>query len=269
MKFFLSLLGISAIIYLVALLGLVLFQNKLTFQTVKMKAGRNFTFDALHREVFLEDPSSEQQVHGLFFPTRGPSLGLILYFHGNSGNLQRWGKYATDFTRLQYDFFAIDYPGYGKSKGKPSEAGFYQCAEMAYQWAADKYPEDKIVLYGRSIGSAPAAYLASRFPARQLILETPFHSFLDLSKRNLFLKLIPIPPRQQFPVNEFLSRANCEKALFHGTKDRVVPLSSAMLLEPLIDKRENFIIIPGAKHRNLNEFPLYHQELKRILMSVP
>ena len=269
MKLFLSLLGISAGVYLVALIGLVLFQNKFTFQTVKMKADKSFAFDAMHREVFLDDPAGEAQIHGLFFPADGPSLGLVLYFHGNSGNLQRWGKYATDFTRLQYDFFAVDYPGYGKSGGKPSEESFYRCAESAYKWAAGKYPENKIVLYGRSIGSAPASYLAAQFPARQLILETPFHSFGDLSRRNIFLKLFPVPPRQQFPVNEFLSQAGCAKALFHGTKDRVVPMASALRLKPLIEKPDNFIVIPGGKHRNLSEFPQYHNELQRLLTSVP
>ncbi len=269
MKLLLSILGITAGIYLLAMVGLILFQNRLTFQTVKMRPEAAFEFQALHKEVYLEDREENLKIHSLFFPAKESSNGIILYFHGNSGNLKRWGQYASDFTSLHYDFLAIDYPGYGKSSGKPSEEGFYASARLAYEWAAAKYKPSDIVIYGRSIGSGPASHLAARVDARLLILETPFYSFRDLSKKNPFLSIFPIPPKQHFPVNEHLEATNCEIALFHGTKDRVVPLSSAMRLKSLVPKSENFIIIPGGKHRNLSDFPEYHGELKRLLQRVP
>ena len=236
------------------------FPGKFTFLPKKFDIRQSFSFETPFKEVYID------HIHGILFPAN-PKKGLILYFHGNQGNLQRWGKYAIDFTQLGYDFFAIDYPGYGKTQGKPSEEALYESANAAYQWAIEHYDPDQIVLYGRSLGSAPASYLSSKFHARMLILETPFYNFEDLYDKHLILSWYPIEPQDRFPVNEFINHSKHPVYIFHGTKDGIVPFSSAIRLRNLLSSKENFTIIPGGRHRNLNEFEAYHEGLKDILLE--
>lgn len=252
-------------IYLIVFTGISTFQQIFIFQPKSMRPEKAFQFEDSFEEYYLKHEEKDLLINGLCFQAEGPSKGVILYFHGNRGNLQRWGKYADDFTQHGYDFFAIDYPGYGKSTGKPSEKNLYRSAELAYQWATQKYDTNEIIIYGRSLGSAPATYLASKFPAEKLILETPFYSFRDLFNKHMVLALFPIPPKYTFPVNEYFLQTNIEKAVFHGTRDKVVPLASAIRLKNLMRKKQNFFIIERGKHNNLNKFRGYHRHLARLL----
>ena len=250
-----------ALIVLYLLTGGIIyfFPQRFTYLPKKLTIEKTLRFDQVFEEVYIDS------IHGVYFPTNLSSKGLVLYFHGNKGNLQRWGNYATDFTKLGYDFFAIDYPGYGKTKGSPSEIALYKSAEEAYKWSIQRYPKDSIILYGRSLGSAPAAYLANKHSARMLILETPFYNFQDLYEKHLILSLFPITPDNQFKVNEYIQGLNYPVFVFHGTKDKIIPLESAIQLKPLLTDQSRFSIIEGGGHRNLNTFKDYHQQLKSIL----
>ena len=225
----------------------------------KLSLNQPFKFDQPFEEVFIDS------INGLLFRGEGNPKGVVLYFHGNSGNLQRWGNYARDFTRLGYDFFAIDYPGYGKTKGIPSENALYESAQSAYDWVRERYSSDAIILYGRSLGSAPASYLSHRVEARMLILETPFYNFEDLYQKHPILSFYPLHPKSKFPVNEYIENAVIPVYIFHGTKDGIVPLASAIRLQPLLKEEGRFSIIEGARHRNLSEFEAYHLRLQSIL----
>lgn len=254
--------------YILAMGVLYFFQDQFTFQAKTWPVEKSYQHDQPFEEVWLKTADSKYNINGLHFKTRQSNCqGVILYFHGNRGNLQRWGKYADPFLKLGYDFFAIDYPGYGKSEGAPSEKAFYESAEAAYDWTAEKYPVEKIVLYGRSIGTGPASYLAAKFPAKQLILETPFASFPDLYDNHWFLKWMPIESQVEFPVKEHLKVTEIPYAIFMGTKDRVVPNVSTLKMKSMVTPPKNFITIPNGKHNNLSEFPKYHEELTRLLTT--
>ena len=105
------------------------------------------------------------------------SRGLIYYFKGNSKSIKGWAKFAKDFLGNGYDFFIMDYRGFGKSRGKRSETKLYNDAQHIYKWLTDRYPENKIVIYGRSLGSGIATRVASWNKPRMLILDSPYFSF--------------------------------------------------------------------------------------------
>ena len=118
--------------YLAISVGVYLFQEELIFQPKKLERNYTFHFNQPSQEYFIPTKDGET-LNALFFPSPTSSKGFILYFHGNAGNLQRWGEYAVDFTRLGYDILMIDYRGYGKSTGSPDELKLYEDAVTVLQ----------------------------------------------------------------------------------------------------------------------------------------
>ena len=193
------------------------------------------------------------------------SKGLILYFHGNADNLQRWGKYSGDFTRLGYDILMMDYRGYGKSTGYPSERELYIDALTVLRWSQINVAHTRLIIYGRSLGSAVASNLATAVTPDMLILETPFDELKGAIYEPLKPLLYFLPLHSKFSNKTFLQKVNCKKVIIHGTKDQVVPLSSALRLKPLLEEGDQFVIIEGGSHRNLRDFESFHVALAQAL----
>ncbi len=251
-----KILGIVLLLYLLVGAGFYLFQAKIVFQSESLPKDFTFKFDQKFEEYFIPTEDGEK-LNALLFRSQQPAKGLILYFHGNADNLQRWGQYAIDFTKLGYDILMTDYRGYGKSTGTPNEENFYKDAQMVLRWSQANIKYERLIIYGRSLGSAVASNLASTANPDLLILETPF----DELSGALYL----LPARYDFPNNIFLRNVKCKKVIFHGTDDGVVPLSSAIRLKPLLNKNDRFIVIEGGSHNNLREFEKYHDTLKEVL----
>ncbi len=263
-KFILWASGIGLIVYLVGWIGFYMLQDKIIFQHKKLDKEYSFRFDQPFEEHFIQTEDGET-LNALLFRTQKPSKGLVLYFHGNADNLQRWGEYAVDFTQLDYDILLMDYRGYGKSTGAPTEIDFYKDAVTISVWAKVNIPYASLIIYGRSLGAAVASNLATVSNPDLLILETPF----DDLKGSMYVPLGPLlnifPLQYEFSTKTFLSKVICKKVIIHGTKDRVVPLSSALRLKPLLGVGDQFVIIEGGGHRNLREFESYHTTLANAL----
>jgi len=249
--------------YLVVIILVFFFQDKLIFQSVKLSEKHQFSFDESFNEYSIKT-TDNVHINALHFKTENTAtLGLVVYFHGNASNLQRWGEYAVDFTQLGYDVLMIDYRGYGKSNGTANEKALYHDAEFIWAWAKEKFDYQKWVIYGRSLGAAVASHLATTTSPDLLGLETPFD---DLNGA-LAAKLIPYKFKYNFSNKNRLAPIDCKIIIFHGTQDWVVPLSSALKLRPLLKKEDQFIIIPKGGHKNLREFEVYHKKLKEFLLQ--
>ena len=268
MTFFRSLrIGFLVIggIYLLTMGVIYFLQDRLTFQAKPWPESQKLETTIPYEEVWLP-LNVDDCIHGLHFTASNSAKGVVLYFHGNRGNLTRWSQYAQHFLDLGYNCLMVDYPGYGKSKGKPNEDSFYHTAEKAYHWLTTTYQPHQIVLYGRSIGSGPASYLASKVKAQQLILETPFASFPDLYRHHQILRWFPMIKAQvDFPVAKYLASTNLPISIFMGTDDQVVPNASTLKLKPFVRPTEQFFIIQGGKHNDLSEFDAYHRGLQKVL----
>jgi uncharacterized protein len=256
--------GILLTAYLIISIGFYVFQEKFIFQPKKLAKDYSFQLNQPFTEHFIKTEDGET-LNAILFKSPTPSKGFILYFHGNAGNLQRWGQYAIDFTQLGYDVLMIDYRGYGKSTGTPSEKDFYQDAQTVLNWSKENIPFTQLIIYGRSLGSAVASHLASENTPALLILETPF----DEIKSVVYSPIRPIvsllPSRNHFPNNIFLQKVKCKKVIFHGTNDWVVPFSSAMKLKPLLSSEDKFFVIEGGGHKNLRDFEKYQKALAEVL----
>jgi uncharacterized protein len=256
------------ITYCVLSIIFYLFQDKFIFQSDPLSVEHHFSFVSEHDtttppyfdEYFLDTPDSAR-LNMLHFKTPCACKGIVVYFHGNADNLQRWGHFAKDFTRLGYDVLMMDYRSYGKSKGIPSEKALYQDAQQVWDWAKDTFNYPRWVIYGRSLGSAVSTHLAQTAQPDILGLETPFESI----NYTWSTAALPFKSKYQLSNKNHLAHITCRKFIFHGTSDWVVPLNSALKLKPLLTDKDAFIIIPKGGHKNLNTFPLYHQKLGELL----
>lgn len=255
-----SLIGL----YIFSLLFFCLFRNQLVFQAKPLHRDYSFQFDQSFEEhaVTMKDGTV---LNGLFFKSQLPSKGLVFYLHGNADNLQRWGEFAVDFTKIGYDVFMYDYRGYGKSNGSSSRKNIHADAIAMLDWTKKHIPYSKLIIYGRSLGSAVASNLAVTTNPSLLILETPFANFIDVIYWPLRPSVLLFPDKIEFSNQNALPKVKCPKVIFHGTNDWIVPLSSAHKLKPYLQDQNQFFIIEGAGHRNLSEFDSYHVQLAAVL----
>jgi pimeloyl-ACP methyl ester carboxylesterase len=192
---------------------------------------------------------------------------VIVYFHGNTGSLKRWGKIAAEITRFGYDVLAPDYRGYGKSTGKPSEKKLIEDSRLFYEEAKNTYAAEQIVFFGRSLGSGVAVQLAAQVKPQKLILETPFYSLLDVVQSRF--KIFPFKwlLRHPFYSNIHIQRVQSPILILHGKKDSIVPFSSAKKLFGLVKDRHNvsFQVFKYGGHNDLSTFPKYTKAIAEFL----
>jgi fermentation-respiration switch protein FrsA (DUF1100 family) len=244
--------------------SLYFFQEKILFLPTSLAQDYQYEFRYPFEELFFKT-SEDVSINAIHFKTENPK-GVILYFHGNAGDLSRWGIVGEHFVSLNYDVLIMDYRTYGKSTGKLSEQGFYDDADYCYKYLLEFYSEEDIVLYGRSLGTGVATFLASKYQPKQLILETPYYSILDVAKQRFPIFPVSSLLRYEFPSNEFIANVNCPITMFHGTEDNVIPYSSARKLRTVAPKNlTTFITIEGGAHNNLISFEKYKEGILSIL----
>ena len=256
---FLSTIGSYSII----LSFLFAVQKKIIFRPDNLKQEHVYQFDVDYDEFNLTHDNGEK-INSLFFPSK-ESKALIIYFHGNSKNLQHWGKYLPDVVNRGFDVVAIDYRGYGKSDGEPSEENMYEDAQLIYEWAMQNYPDQEIIIWGRSLGTAIASNLSLASKASKLILETPFYNMDELIKTRFPLLIIPVELKYKFPNHTNILNNGITTYIIQGTKDSIVPYKSAQKLRRILETDDHFFTIKGAGHKNLHEFNDYHSVLDEIL----
>lgn len=247
------------------------FQEKVVFLPVILPHDHTYDFENDFEE-YLWDTPYEGKINALHFKIENPK-GVIAYFHGNADNLHRWGKIAVDFTKFGYDVLVMDYRGYGKSSGPRNEEYLYSDAQFFYDFAKENYGENKIIVYGRSLGGAFATKIAGENQPKMVILEATFYNLQDIVNRWLPGKVTDkVSPKMTY---HFLSNQNILKIKvplyhFHGTKDSVVPLKSGKKLFEVFEKEhpkipKKFIEIKGGTHEDLIKYDEFLEEMKKIL----
>ncbi len=215
----------------------------------------SFPFEEL--EFAMEDGA---RINGIYF-TVPSSRGVVFYLKGNSRSIKGWGKFAKDFLSNGYDFLMIDYRGFGKSRGKRSQERLFNDSQFMYKWLRERYPEDKIVLYGRSLGSGIAARIAGWNNPRLLILDSPYFSFYYNTRRFIFWTPLKWILRYHIRTDQYLQAATCPVHIIHGTHDHLIPFKQSEMLKALCPDKVKLIPIAGAHHNNLQEFPEYYHAL--------
>ncbi|WP_411030815.1 alpha/beta hydrolase [Spongiimicrobium sp. 3-5] len=231
-----------------------------------MSSNHSYDFPQPFKEVFLSG-SDGAKLNAIHFQNNHPK-GVLLYFHGNAGDLSRWGDIAGFFVDKNYDVVVMDYRTYGKSTGKLSEKALYTDAQLFYDYVLENYGEDQIILYGRSLGSGIAAQLASKNVPAQLIMETPYYSLLDVAKDRFPFLPVSWLLKYKIPSYDFVTRVTCPITIFHGTDDNVVPYDSGKrLFDSISNNQKKMFTIKGGEHNNLIQFDTYLNGIDEILKT--
>jgi uncharacterized protein len=183
-------------------------------------------------------------------PPRGEAP-VFLYFHGNGGSL-RWREER--FRALISDgsgLVALSYRGYGGSSGRPSERGLTEDASAAYAFAVARYPAQRIVLWGESLGSAVAVALAAENPVGCLVLEAPFTSAVEVGARHYWFVPVRLFMKDQFRSDLRASMVRAPVLVVHGEDDAIVPITLGNRLYTLIQAPKHFVCVEGAGHNDL------------------
>lgn len=250
--------------YVVLAVIIYLVQEKFIFKPEKLPQDFVYKYDVPFKELFF-DVEEGVSINGLHFYCSEPK-GLILYFHGNTRSIKGWAKYAADFYRYEYDVVLVDYRGFGKSTGKRDEKEMLDDMQFVYDTLAAQYPEHHILVYGRSMGSGFAAYIAAENSPRYLILDSPYFSFKKVAQRYL-----PFMPhrwllRYKLRTDKWIRRVNCHTYIIHGTKDWLIPVKHSERLQQINPHKITLIRIEGGGHNNLPSFYEYHNFIRDILL---
>jgi pimeloyl-ACP methyl ester carboxylesterase len=178
------------------------------------------------------------------------SPGAVLYCHGNAGDLSdRVEPVARVMAELDQSVLVFDYPGYGASGGRPSEAGCYAAADAGSDWlAAHGFPPERVTVVGVSLGGGVAVDLAARRPARALVLVKTFTSVPDVAA-HLLLGL-PVRPLVRTRFDSLAKIGRCRQPTFvaSGTEDRLIPYRHGERLAAAAGGPTRFHPLPGSDH---------------------
>jgi fermentation-respiration switch protein FrsA (DUF1100 family) len=203
-------------------------------------------------EVVL-DTADGEKVIAWHIPPKG-ERPVVLYFQGNGGGLNlradRFRALTADGTGL----IALNYRGYGGSTGSPTEAGLIADAEAVYAFAASRYPPERIVPWGESLGSGVAVALAASHKVARLMLEAPFTSAADVGARVYWFLPVSLLMKDQFRSDLRIPKVSVPVLIVHGTGDTVVPFALGQRLFALANEPKRFVRVEGGGHSDLDRF---------------
>jgi uncharacterized protein len=175
----------------------------------------------------------------------------IVYFHGNGGNLSVWTPILAGIARQGYSVLAVDYRGYGKSTGRPSEPGLYRDVDAVVRSVWKKPQQDgPIVYWGRSLGATMAAYAATVRPPDGLILESAFPDVRTLVRSSPPMMVLSLFSTFRFPAAEFMQRVSVPVLMMHGDRDSVIPFAQGRALFEKVPGPKQFFTIRGGDHND-------------------
>jgi len=201
-------------------------------------------------------PVRGETLHAWWMPGSRADGKLILYFHGNDGNVSTSVDGIAPLRELGYSVFMIDYRGYGASGGGfPSEAGVYQDAQSAWDYLVHDRGMNpaNLFIYGHSLGGAIAIELALRHPeAAGLVVESSFTSIYDMARLEARYALLPVNLflNQRFDSIAKVAHLRLPVLYIHGTADEIVPFKMGKALYDATPFARGFVAVPAGRHED-------------------
>jgi fermentation-respiration switch protein FrsA (DUF1100 family) len=206
---------------------------------------------------FLYQTPEGLRLKGLWHPATCEDRPTIIYFHGTAGNIEDRIYKAKLFKARGYGIALVGYHGYDGNPGIPTEQNLYDDGRAAIRAIYKKgVPEEKMVLYGESLGTGIATQMAAEHPdILALILEAPYTSIPDVAaSRHWYFPVRPLI-KDRFETFKKIATLKMPILIVHGTRDRTVPYRfGRKLFELVTTKRKEFVTLEGAGHTNLYEF---------------
>jgi len=259
-------LAVIAGFILAKLLLLVIFQSKMVFMPTQEIVSSPKDIGLEYEDITF--PASDLvNLHGWFIPS-DKERGVLLFCHGNHGNISYRLESIALFNRLGLSVFIFDYRGYGQSEGSPSEKGIYIDASSAWKYLTRtrKIKSDKIIVFGRSLGGAVAVNLANDIYPGALIVESSFTSAVDMAK--IMYPYLPVSPIVRFKLNsiEKILNINCPVLVIHSPEDDIIPYWMGKKIYENAPQPKTFLEIEGDHNEGfLTSGEKYTSGIKQFL----
>ncbi|KJD31626.1 peptidase [Tamlana nanhaiensis] len=264
-RFFKRLIIVLISLYLVSLVFLFFKQERFFFNPKILDKNYKFSFNEPFEELIIPvEPNIN--LNAVKFKAEH-SKGIILYFHGNAGAIHEWGTRAHLYLENNYDVLFVDYRGYGKSDGEYNNSDqLLSDAQKVYNFVKQDYNEQNIIVFGFSLGSGLASYVASKNTPKQLILGAPYYSWKTLIADEIAPPIPKFIMKYDIPSYEFLKSVSCPITIFCGTRDFLVnPKTNAEKLKAIQPEQTKLYYITDAGHNGLHITKQYYDLLKDIL----
>ncbi len=248
----LRLLAFALLLYLAVVLVVMFFENRLVFVPTRATDRWIPAPASFYRDVNLVDAEGTK-LHAWWCPCAG-SDHAVLFLHGNGGNVSYYRGFVQELHDiLKVNVLIVDYPGYGKSDGTPSETGCYAAADAAYDWLVEqqKIEPQRVTLFGLSLGGGVAVNLASRKKHEALVLVKTFTSLPDVGQH-----AFPWLPVRWLARNRFDSLAvigSCASPVFVASSldDQLVPYAQGKKLFEAAKEPKEFFTLRGSHNDGL------------------
>lgn len=264
-KLLLGILAFFLAAYVILCVGIYFYQEKIIFYPEKLPENYKFTFDGDFEEVPIKMQDGKH-LSSVLFKAQNPK-GVIFYLHGNGGSVKSWGEVAQLYRSMNYDTLILDYRGYGKSEDKINNKNqIFSDVENAYKELLKRYPENRIIILGYSVGTGLAAKLASMHNAGLLILQAPYYSMEDeMNQKFSFLPKFLL--KYNFETCEYLKTVKSPVVIFHGDKDEVINYKASLKLKNNFKKGDRLIVLKDQYHNGITDNLDYQNAMKVILDS--
>ncbi|HKL52440.1 MAG TPA: alpha/beta hydrolase [Wenzhouxiangellaceae bacterium] len=262
-------IAMLAVVYGCLMLVAYLAQARLLFQPNFGGRSLDATPDRLGLEfenVEIET-SDDERLHGWWIPHRSARASL-LFSHGNAGNISHRLDSLEIFHQLRLNVLVYDYRGYGRSTGKPGEAGVYRDAEAALEWMIreEGLAPEELVVFGRSMGAAVSARLAQKRPPACLVLESAFTSVPDRAAELYWWLPIRQLMHLQMNTREYVSDVDVPTLVIHSRDDEIVPFRHGRQVAQAAGDHADLLEISGGHNTGfLRSREIYVEGLDRFL----
>jgi fermentation-respiration switch protein FrsA (DUF1100 family) len=260
----LNLLLIILIAYVVINVVLFFTQSKLIYFPTKEIQATPASIGLEYEQVYFQTKDGVK-ISAWHVPSN-PSKGILLFFHGNAGNISHRLDSLKIFNQLGLDVLIIDYRGYGESMGNPTEQGTYLDAEGAWDYIKKHYPGKDVYIFGRSIGGAVASWLATKVSPKGLIVESAFTSVPDLASQ--FYPFFPVRLLSRYNYNtlEYIKKVHVPVLVVHSPMDDIIPFSHGEKIFEAANEPKSFLRITGGHNDGfLMSGKDYVQGLKKFI----
>lgn len=266
-KIFLIVLGVVAVFLLIRMLQGFVRQSIYPAPMFRVPLA-----PAPFEEVGLDLPTGEWIVAWAHAdPGLSADRPAVVFFHGNGENLEtmRMAGLYDELARLGIAWIAIDYPGYGRSTGSPSEAGVMAAADAAVVWMRERHPNRPLVLCGWSLGAAAAIGTAARHPeqVRGLIALSPWTSLPDVARIHFPGFMVQSMLREKYDSLSSAGKLRMPALVIHGDVDHLIPAEQGEQVAEALNAK--WVPIVGAGHNDLLARDAVWEEMERFLAAVP
>lgn len=212
------------------------------------------------------------KLHAWLFASADADAPLLIFFHGNGGNLSHRADVAEALARRGISVLLFDYRGYGKSGGSPSESKLYVDGLAVYDYARTTLgvPTERIAVYGESLGGPYAADVAANRKVRGVVIESSFPSAASVAN-NAYRRPLGVLLGNSLPTARSLNRAKVPVLVIHGDADTIIPFACGRELFDALEGPKEMWVVPGSDH---NEIPMvggeaYFEKVVGFVRTVP